>query len=113
MTIFSAYSNDNKLLHTSYVVPKCWKFPFLCDNEYEIGPCNTLQQFRGQGIYPKVLEHIVHTIGTKDTKFYMIVDDKNQSSIRGIEKAGFRRSGIVEIRGMFKQYYIKSKGNEL
>lgn len=89
------------------------KFLFLCDNEYEIGPCSTLPQYWGQGIYPKILGHIAYTIGTKDTKFYVIVDDKNKSSIRGIEKVGFQRVGIVEIPGMLKQYYVKSKENEL
>ena len=51
------YSKDNtgKVVHTSYVIPKCIKFPFLSDNDYEIGPCMTIPEYRRKGIYPEVL----------------------------------------------------------
>ena len=112
MLIFSAYNASNQLMHTSYVVPRCWKFPYLHENEYEIGPCHTFSQFRGRGIYPRILRHIVSTVGTEETKFYMVVNSNNESSIRGIEKAGFSRIGIMEVRGITKRYYIKNKESE-
>ncbi len=44
------------LVHTSYVVPKCYKFSFLNTNDYEIGPCFTYPEYRGKGVYPFVLK---------------------------------------------------------
>lgn len=108
-----AVNKTGNIMHTSYVIPKCFKFPFLNKNEYEIGPCNTIAEFRGQGVYPKVLNYITNTVGTESTKFYMIVDSGNLSSVRGIEKAKFEKIGEIEKRGIFKRYFIKSKENEL
>ena len=50
------YVSDGKsLLHTSCVVPKCIKFPFMKKDDYEIGLCFTYPKYRGRGIYPSVL----------------------------------------------------------
>lgn len=107
--IFYAISKSGELMHTSYVIPKCFKFPFLMKNEYAIGPCHTYKEYRGQGIYPCVLRFIVRTVGCDDTNFYMSVDSENVSSIRGIEKSGFKKCGIVKKTRILKRYYIQKK----
>lgn len=99
--------NGRNLVHTSYVVSKCRKFPFMGKDDYEIGPCFTDPQYRGQGIYPSVLCWICNSIGNDNTAFYMIVDESNTSSIRGIEKAGFKKCGIVKIAGFTRRYLLK------
>ncbi len=81
--VWCAY-DANLVIHTSYVIPKCSKFPFLKDNQYEIGPCHTQKQYRGKGIYPAVL----YKIAIKYPSF-MIIDDVNLPSIKGVIKAGF------------------------
>ena len=83
--------NENEIIHTAYVIPACWKFPFMKRGEYEIGPCETLPEYRGRGIYPTVLKKIVSDY--KNTTFHMLVAENNSSSIRGVEKAGFIRVG--------------------
>lgn len=88
----------------SYVAPKCFKFSFLNKRDYEICPCFTAPEFRGQGIYPTVLNYVTENVGTDDAIFYMVVDDKNVASIRGIEKVGFERCGTVRKVGLFKRY---------
>ncbi len=82
--VWCAYDGDD-VIHTSYVVPKCVKFPFLRKGSYEIGPCKTESAYRGKGIYPAVLTEIIMEVKTA----YMIVDDNNTASIRGITKTGF------------------------
>ena len=84
---------DGIIVHTSYVIPKCYKFPFMKKGDLEIGPCTTKQEYRGQGIYPRVLRYIVDS---EKTTCYMIVRETNVPSIRGIEKAGFEKRGKVE-----------------
>ena len=43
------FRKDGELVHTSYVIPKCHKFPFLSKDEFEIGPCMTYPKFRSKG----------------------------------------------------------------
>ena len=102
-------ADENKLKHTSYVVPRCGKFPFLDENDYEIGPCFTYPDHRGKGIYPEVLRFICCHIGDHNTTFYMIVDEKNIASIKGIEKAGFKKCGVVEVSKLTKRYKLCKK----
>ncbi len=60
--IWCAYDGDN-VIHTSYVIPKCKKFPFLNNDSYEIGPCYTESKYRGNGIYPAAIYQIVENGG--------------------------------------------------
>ncbi len=99
--------SDTKVIHTSYVFSRCFKFPFLGKKDFIIGPCFTHPDFRGKGIYPMVLDYIVNLLGEKDTKFYMVVDSENTPSIKGIEKAGFERCGEIFKTKILKRYYIK------
>lgn len=97
---------NGELVHTSYVIPKCYKFPFMSRHDYEIGPCFTYPSFRGKGVYPQMLKYICSSIGTEKSVFYMIVDEANVSSIKGIEKAGFQRCGKIKATKILKRYKL-------
>ena len=107
--IYYVKSTDGAIIHTSYVIPRCIKFPFLSENDFQIGPCTTHPDFRGRGIYPRVINHIVKTVGESDTVFSMTVDISNTPSIKGIEKAGFEKCGDVEKKGILKNYRIRNE----
>lgn len=98
--------SGNDIVHTSYVIPACVKFPFMDRKDLEIGPCYTYPAFRGNGIYPKVLSEICRRKGNDTFLFYMIVDEMNLPSIRGIEKAGFVRCGSVHKSKFSKRYNL-------
>ena len=53
--VYYCFDGQNKV-HQSYVMKKCFKFPFLKKNDIHIGPCYTAEEYRGQGIYPAVLK---------------------------------------------------------
>ena len=89
-------TTDGTVAHTSRVIGRCLKFPFLSKRAAEIGPCATQEAFRGQGIYPAVIRHIRAHGGYAE--YYMLVHEDNHSSIRGIEKAGFEKIGHIEKR---------------
>ena len=99
------YCTDDvgKVIHTSCVIPKCIKFPFLSNIDYEIGPCMTIPEYRGKGIYPQMLSYITHSCGNEKSKFYMLVNPTNKSLIQGIKKAGFKFCGEV-VATKLKQY---------
>lgn len=98
--------SGNDILHTSYVIPACGKFPFMTGNDLEIGPCYTYPAFRGKGIYPKVLSEICRRRKNDTSSFYMIVDERNLSSTKGIEKAGFVRCGVVHKSKISRRYKL-------
>ena len=107
MRVFYVKDKDGRVIHTSCVIPKCVKFLFLEKNEYEIGPCYTDPNHRRKGIYCCVLNYITSHSALKASKFYMIVHEDNLASIKGIEKAGFKRTGVVEKTKVLKLYRKK------
>ena len=50
--------NTDEIIHTSYVIGECYKFPFMKKSDIEIGPCYTSENYRGKGIYKNVLNFI-------------------------------------------------------
>lgn len=98
--------DNNKIIHYSYIIPKNFRFQHMSHkNSFQIGPCFTDEFYRGQVIYSYVLTYIIERFSDKGRRFYMIVDEKNFSSQRGIIKAGFIEAGIVykDILGIYKR----------
>ena len=66
--------------------------PFSADecNAY-LWDFQTLVAWRGQGIYPRLLQAILHNQGLESHRFWIITAPENVASARGIQKAGFQR----------------------
>lgn len=90
---------------TAEVISKLPFFPFMGKEDIFIGPCRTLPEHRGKGYYPFLLNHIVN--GNPSKNGIMIVEENNHSSIRGVEKAGFRRYARGK-KTFLKRYIITS-----
>lgn len=84
-----------EIVHISYLVPKCIKFPFLRPGDYQIGPCMTGEPFRRKGVYRFMLQYITSLPGFAGADFYLIIRDTNTASIAGAESAGFARGEVV------------------
>jgi RimJ/RimL family protein N-acetyltransferase len=53
----------------------------------------TLPAFRGRGLYPRLLQTMLHREGFEAARFWIINAPENLASARGIEKAGFQVVG--------------------
>jgi len=53
----------------------------------------TLTGYRGLGIYPALLQHIMQYEGDNVTRFWIIHAPENRSSLKGIVKSGFEYVG--------------------
>lgn len=101
-----------KIIHTSYCAPKCYKFPFMSRGDLHIGPCATDSKYRGKGIYPYVLTRIIKDYAKQNISFYMIIEANNIPSQRGVFKVGFiktmalRKSGLLKVYKIVKQLSI-------
>ncbi len=101
---YVAEEGTGKPIHTSYVCGASGKFPFMEKGDLHIGPCHTAPDHRGKGIYRKVLRAIHRENCTRFKRAYMIVDERNLPSIKGIEAAGLTHVGTVECSGIRKIY---------
>lgn len=78
--------NNGAIKHSAYVIPKNIKYAFLRKGEYSIGPCNTPEKYRGQGLYPYMLNYIANV---DNACYFVFIREDNNASIRGATKAGF------------------------
>lgn len=89
---FKAYAvfDENKLAHVSFVFKNNLLAKQLGFKQaLTIGECVTNANYRGQGIYPTILQQIRSDLS--HNILIVFVHPSNLSSIKGIEKAGFKR----------------------
>jgi hypothetical protein len=85
------------------------KFRMLSNSFAIIGPCYTLKDFRGIGIYPALIRYSGSLINFRwRQEAYICTDVLNYSSIRGIEKAQCQLLGRFKGTRYF-MFWIRSK----
>lgn len=57
----------------------------------------TLEQFRGLGIYPALLQYIISNTSVPKKRYWIIHAPENIASSRGIVKAGFKYAGKLSL----------------
>ena len=94
------------LVHFSFLIPYCLKFSFMNKADYQIGPCWTREDHRGQGLYGKMLLHIARDVisNNKSSNVYVLVREANIESTRGIEKVNFMKIGVCKKTKYLKHY---------
>lgn len=95
LRVYIVKGQNNEKIHISYMCTRSYKFPFLQDNDYYIGPCFTDEKYRGQGIYGAVLLKIIED-NPDANNFYMIIHQENISSQRGASRVGFEVIGKIK-----------------
>lgn len=84
------YVLDNeKIVHYTYITSKCYRFPFMNNNDIQIGPCYTYEKYRGKKIYKSVLSHIINNT-SDNKKIWIYTTEDNHISQRAIESVGFK-----------------------
>lgn len=81
----------NVIIHYTHILPKFFKFPFMKDEDLEIGPAWTDISHRGQGIFPSVIGYIVQYFKKDGRNFYTFSHVDNEASKKSILRAGFNR----------------------
>ena len=89
-SICYAVYKDDELIHESWVFKsKLLATQLGYKRKFIIGNSVTKENYRGQGIYPFILHFILKN--NPDKKFIIFTDVSNNSSEKGILKAGFFR----------------------
>ncbi len=78
-----------EIAHYSNVLPKIFKFPFMKKGDFHIVNCQTNLKFRGNNLYPFALSKIIEH--KKGSDIWIGTRKNNIPSVKGIEKAGFKK----------------------
>jgi hypothetical protein len=97
-------------VHNSVLFDKVFLLKLIGNKGPAIGDCYTNLAYRGQSIYPFVIHAIAKEmlIENKNAAVFMVVNKDNSSSIKGIEKAGFRRYASINAKRWFCFYFDKN-----
>jgi len=99
-------ADRDRIVHLSHVISKNPKFPFLGPDDFEIGPCWTDPEYRGQGLYPCVLAKITADYQACVGKLFIFGAKKHQASLAGISELGFQYIGSGVKTGALGIYRI-------
>ena len=95
------------LVHESYLFSNVFLLRLIKKRGPVIGDCKTIKAYRGQSIYPYVINNIAKDIlAHSDNEVFIIVDKNNLSSIKGIEKSHYTRIASIEAK-RWLWFYLK------
>jgi hypothetical protein len=95
---------EKTIVHSSYIIPKNIRFPFMAKCDLQIGPCYTNENYRGKGIYTAVLRLIPKVYGKPNRTFWIFTTEQNLISQRAIERSNYKRFGTVIPEGFLRVF---------
>lgn len=84
----------DRLVHYSGFTPRYWRFPFLADDDLQIGDTWTAPDHRGRGLAGYALHEILDMKQGRGRGLWYVVGDNNPASIRVVERAAFELAGV-------------------
>jgi len=90
--IFYVKKND-VIVHYTHVLPKFFKFPFMCSKDLEVGPAWTAESYRGKKIFPSMIIYLLKYFKEKNRNFYILIHVDNIPSQKAVMKTGFKKWG--------------------
>lgn len=82
--------DGGRLVHYSAFTPRYWRFPFVADDDFQIGDTWTHRAYRGRGLAIFALRTILAMLAKPGRRLWYVVEAINAPSIRVAEKAQFR-----------------------
>lgn len=105
-------SIDGKVIHESFLFQKLFIQKLLKTSGPTIGNCRTIEAYKGKSIYPYVINYIANQELEKGVEEVFInVAPINSSSIKGIEKAGFKPHMHIQAKRFLIFYFNIKKSS--
>lgn len=101
---------DKICIHKSFLFKKLNILRLIHKKGPTIGDCVTIPEYKGKSIYPFVINYIANEVLKETNEVFIIVNSDNLSSIRGIEKAGFKLHTKIQAK-RFLLFYFNLKLN--
>ncbi|HRE78355.1 MAG TPA: hypothetical protein PLL09_11080 [Flavobacterium sp.] len=96
---------NNVYVHKSFLFKKLNLLAIINKKGPAIGECSTINEYKGKSIYPFVINYIARDVLKISKEVFIVVNTDNTSSIRGIEKAGFKLHKRVQAKRFLWFYY--------
>lgn len=80
--------NQQRIVHSSVVLPKSYQFPVMEWDDIEIGPTWTVPDFRGKGLAVFAIRKVLELWAKEGRKFWYVSRESNAAGRRAAEKAG-------------------------
>jgi RimJ/RimL family protein N-acetyltransferase len=91
-SIFVVYSGET-IVHRSVILPPYFRFPFMAEDDLQIGVSWTMPEHRGKGLATYAVQKILELQNKPGRRFWYLVQENNIPSSLVAEKAGFIRVG--------------------
>jgi RimJ/RimL family protein N-acetyltransferase len=85
--------SGSKVIHRSVITPRYFRFPFMAQDDIQIGDTWTDPTERGKGLATIALESVLKRPSCRKHTCWYVVEPENRASIRVAEKAGFTLAG--------------------
>lgn len=92
-------------IHKSFLFKKLNILKLIHRKGPTIGDCVTIPEYKGKSIYPFVINYIAGEVLKVEKEVFIIVNTDNKSSIRGIEKAGFKLHSKIQAKRFLLFYF--------
>jgi hypothetical protein len=102
--VYLAYMTvDHSIVSYAVCYPKSFKYPFMADDDYQIGSVYTDPRYRKKGYSALMIENILTNI--KCSRIWYIVDSGNIPSINLCKKLNFRYfNNGVRLKGKYLSF---------
>jgi len=92
--------DKGQVIHKSFLFKKLFLLKTINEIGPAIGDCSTLEAYKGKSIYPYVINFIAkqELQHNPQKEVFIVVNSNNESSIRGIEKAGFKKHTKIKAK---------------
>jgi len=94
----------NTVAHYSNILPKIFKYSFMQKQDLHIANCYTLPKFRGNRLFSFALSFIGESVS--EHVIWVGARDNNISSVKSIERGGFKRAAIASKTRVFGIYKL-------
>ncbi len=84
---------DGAVDHRSMIMPRFARFPFMGNEDLQIGATFTRPGARGMGLALRAILEIIDRYGNAGRQFWYLTDAANTASVAVIRKAGFELAG--------------------
>jgi len=89
--------DKDQIVHSSYVSPKVYRFPFMNSIDIQIGPCETNSKYQRKGIYTEMLGLLIKLYSQEERNIWIYTNLKNIPSQKAIIKSGFVFHALVKM----------------
>ncbi len=93
--VYVIFAPDGSVAHYSIVHPKYFRFPFMGEDDLQIGGLWTDPRSRGLGLATYTVQAIMRAENLPNRVYWYVVAEDNPPSIRVAEKNGFTTCGFA------------------